>query len=81
MDHHVHPLLCAVLSQCVLLFQAVSEETLDSSAEVKKNVYEFDRDVTKGGRNPRTGKVCGEKVIRYFEDRMKHRVSTKSIIW
>ena len=43
-------------------------------AEIKKESYEFDRDIVKGAVNQRTGKVIAEKVIRYFEDRLRARV-------
>lgn len=43
-------------------------------AEIKKESYEFERDITKGAVNSRTGKVVAEKVIRYFEDKLRSRV-------
>lgn len=48
-------------------------------AEIKKESYEFDRDILKGAVNPRTNKVISEKVIRYFEDRIRSRV--RMLIW
>ena len=43
--------------------------------EIKKASYEFDRDIVKGSINQRVGKVVSEKVTRYFEDKLKARVS------
>lgn len=44
-------------------------------AETKKESYEFERDILKGSVNSRTSKVIAEKVLRYFDDRLKGRVS------
>jgi hypothetical protein len=43
-------------------------------AETKKESYEFDRDIVKGSVNQRTSKVIAEKVLRYFDDRLRARV-------
>ena len=45
-------------------------------AETKKENYEFERDITKGAVNGTTGKVVAEKVVRYFEDRIRGRVGS-----
>lgn len=57
------------------MFQAGIEEAELKIAEVKKAVYEFDRDICKGSINPRTNKVVAEKVLRYYEDKLRSRVS------
>ena len=44
-------------------------------AETKKESYEFERDIVKGSVNSRTSKVIAEKVLRYFDDRLRARVS------
>ena len=44
-------------------------------AETKKEGYEFDRDIVKGAVNQRTTRVVAEKVVRYFEDKLRSRVS------
>ena len=36
-------------------------------AETKKDTYEFKRDIIIGAENPRTGKIAGEKMIRWEE--------------
>ena len=43
--------------------------------ETKKTGYEFERDIVKGSVNQRTGKIVAEKVVRYFEDKIRARVS------
>jgi hypothetical protein len=40
----------------------VLEETETRIAELKKDAYEFKRDVVVGGENPRTGRTVAEKV-------------------
>ena len=44
-------------------------------SETKKEHYEFERDIIKGSINKRTHKVISEKVIRFFEEKLKARVS------
>ena len=46
--------------------------------ETKKEAYEFDRDIMKGAVNQRTNKVVAEKVVRYFEDKLRSRVSIEN---
>lgn len=43
--------------------------------EIRKSHYEFDRDIVKGAINVQTTKVVAEKVSRYFEDKLRGRVS------
>lgn len=40
---------------------------------MKKDAYEFKRDVVVGGENMRTGRVASEKVTKYMEDKLKAR--------
>jgi hypothetical protein len=42
-------------------------------ADMNKSWYEFDRDIIRGGINPRTGKLFSEKIIKYFEDYVSSR--------
>ena len=44
-------------------------------AQVKKDVYEFRREIVIGGENPRTGKIIAEKVIRYSEEKLRQKDS------
>lgn len=55
-------------------FQAIMEEAELRLAETKKECYEFERDIMKGSVNKRTNKVISEKVVRYFEDKIRSRV-------
>ena len=43
--------------------------------QVKKDSFEFRRDIQIGGENPRTGKIAAEKIIRYFEEKQRSKVS------
>ena len=47
--------------------------------ETKKAGYEFERDIVKGSVNQRTDKIVAEKVVRYFEDKIRSRVSSSSL--
>ena len=51
--------------------RAVLEETDIRINELKRDAYEFKRDIVVGAENPRTGKIMAEKVTRYFEDKSK----------
>lgn len=51
--------------------RAVLEETEIRIGELKRDAYEFKRDVVVGAENPRTGKIMAEKVVRYFDDKFK----------
>ncbi|XP_033754334.1 coiled-coil domain-containing protein 113-like [Pecten maximus] len=54
-------------------FKAIMEEADLRLAETKKESYEFDRDILKGSVNARTATVMAEKVVRYFEDKLRSR--------
>lgn len=51
--------------------RAVLEETEIRIGELKRDAYEFKRDVVVGAENPRTGKIMAEKVTRYFDDKFR----------
>jgi len=51
--------------------RAVLEETEIRINELKRDAYEFKRDVVVGSENTRTGKIMAERVTRYFEDKSK----------
>ena len=59
--------------------QAVMEEAELRLGEIRKSHYEFDRDIVKGAVNGQTSKVVAEKVCRYFEDKLRGRVSENLI--
>jgi hypothetical protein len=42
---------------------------------MKKEAYEFRRDIVSGALNPRTGTILSEKVTKYFEDKLKAKVT------
>jgi len=41
------------------------------ATDTKKASYEFKREVAIGGMNPRTGQVALEKVVKYFEEKIR----------
>jgi hypothetical protein len=51
--------------------RAVLEETEIRIGELKRDAYEFKRDVVVGAENSRTGKIMAERVVRYFDDKNK----------
>ena len=51
--------------------RAVLEETEIRIGELKRDAYEFKREVVIGAENARTGKIMAERVTRYFEDKLK----------
>ncbi len=53
--------------------RAVLEETDIRIAELKKDAYEFKRDIVVGAENARTGRTMAEKVVRYMEDKLRQR--------
>ena len=54
--------------------QAMLENADISTSEVKKDYYEFKRDVVGGERNFRAGKSVTEKVMRFLEEKMREKV-------
>lgn len=63
-----------VVAKHVAGFQAIVEEAAMHDSDIKREEYEFQRDVSKEGINSQNGKVGAEKVVRYFDDRMKAKV-------
>ena len=53
--------------------RAVLEETDIRVLELKKDAYEFKRDIVVGAENVRTGRTMAEKVVRYMEDKLRQR--------
>jgi hypothetical protein len=51
--------------------RAVLEETEIRAGELKRDAYEFKRDVVIGAENARTGKIMAERVARYFEEKLR----------
>merc|ERR1719337_533275 len=50
------------------ILKALMEETDIRTAEVKRDAYEFRRDIVVGAENPRTGRTMAERVLKYLED-------------
>mmetsp|Transcript_6187 Transcript_6187/g.9329 ORF Transcript_6187/g.9329 Transcript_6187/m.9329 type:complete len:342 (+) Transcript_6187:99-1124(+) len=55
--------------------RAVLEETEIRISELKRDAYEFKRDVVVGAENSRTGKIMAERVTRYLEEKLKSKDS------
>ncbi|KAJ1450695.1 hypothetical protein M885DRAFT_555477 [Pelagophyceae sp. CCMP2097] len=55
--------------------RAVLEETDLRISELKKDAYEFKRDIVVGAENMRTGKTVAEKMIKYMEEKLRQRDS------
>jgi hypothetical protein len=55
------------------ILKALMEETDIRTAEVKRDAYEFRRDIVVGAENPRTGKTMAEKVLKYMEDKLTQK--------
>ena len=61
--------------QLVDTLRARMEECDVRIAEIKKDAYEFKRDIVVGAENFRTGKTMAEKVIRYMEEKLRQKDS------
>lgn len=55
------------------LLKAITEGIRIRINEMRKETYEFKRDIVIGGENTRTGAIMAEKVIRYYEDKLKQK--------
>merc|ERR1711977_80934 len=55
------------------ILRALMEETDIRTAEVKRDAYEFRRDIVVGAENPRTGKTMAERVLKYLEDKLTQK--------
>jgi hypothetical protein len=52
-------------------YKAEMEEVEIRMVEIKKEMYEFKRDIEIQALDKRTGKVMAERVVRYFEDKIR----------
>eukprot|EP00842_Homolaphlyctis_polyrhiza_P000574 jgi/Hompol1/1517/HPOL_000923-RA len=52
-------------------YKAEIEEVEIRVSEIKKAMYEFKRDIVQQAVNQRTGKVIAERIVRYFEDKIR----------
>ncbi len=48
---------------------------------MKKEAYEFRRDIVSGALNPRSGKIVAEKILKYFEDKLKAKVQYSNYLY
>mmetsp|Transcript_13588 Transcript_13588/g.44283 ORF Transcript_13588/g.44283 Transcript_13588/m.44283 type:complete len:263 (+) Transcript_13588:248-1036(+) len=53
--------------------RAVNEEKKVCIAELKKDAFEFKRDIVMGAENVRSGKTIAEKLTRHMEDKIRQR--------
>lgn len=56
------------------LLKAITEATKIRINEMRKEAYEFKRDIVVGGANAQTGHIMAEKVIRYFQEKKKQKI-------
>lgn len=56
--------------------KAVVEQTDTRISRLKHEAYSFKRDVVVNGENKRTGKVMAERLLRYYEDQIRHKEAT-----
>ena len=60
----------------VQALKEVLEEAQLRANEIKKDAYEFRRDIVIGAENMQTGQIKAEKVIRHLEDKLKNKVKS-----
>ena len=53
--------------------RAILEETDMAITEIRKDAFEFQREILIGGENSRTGKIDAEKVIKYREEKLRQK--------
>lgn len=39
--------------------------------EIRKDAFDFQREILVGGENSRTGKIEAERITKYFEEKLK----------
>ena len=58
-------------------YKAVLEEADIRINEIKIEIHEFDRDIARGAINPLNKKIITERLFKYFEEKIKEKVSKK----
>jgi len=53
--------------------QSLREETETHISEIKREAFEFRRDIVAGAVNPRTGTIMSERVAQYYEGKIKSK--------
>ena len=56
------------------------EESECRNTEIKKDLYEFERDIGKSALNPQTNNYVSEKITRYLEDKLRTRVCRGMVV-
>lgn len=41
--------------------------------EIRKDAFDFQREILIGGENSRTGKIEAERIVKYYEDKLKQK--------
>lgn len=59
----------------ISLLKAIIEGIKIRINEMRKETYEFKRDIVIGGENQLTGTIMAEKVVRYFEEKLKQKAA------
>ena len=54
--------------------KAILEETDMAITEIRKDAFDFQREILVGGENSRTGKIEAERIMKYFEEKLKQKV-------
>jgi len=62
-------------SEDISLLKAIIEGIKIRINEMRKETYEFKRDIVIGGENQLTGTIMAEKVVRYFEEKLKQKAA------
>lgn len=62
-------------SEDISLLKAITEGIKIRINEMRKETYEFKRDIIIGGENQRTGTIMAERVVRYFEEKVKQKTA------
>jgi len=53
--------------------RAILEETDMAITEIRKDAFDFQREILIGGENSRTGKIEAEKIEKYREEKLKQK--------
>lgn len=53
--------------------RAILEETDMSITEIRKDAFDFQREILIGGENSRTGKIEAERIVKYREEKLRQK--------
>jgi len=51
--------------------RSILEETDMAITEIRKDAFDFQREILIGGENSRTGKIEAERIIKYREEKIR----------